>query len=843
MTTHRSRLGRRLLAAVSAGALAVGVLATVAGPAQAAPDAVPVTTTGSGPSYVDDATFTWGVSGYAQKGIFGPWTFKDATGNVTLLQGSTQTEYTASPVPATSMPPAGGTVPANPNAVKFSSGTGVVDTATGAGKLSWTGSYTVNAYPPQFNAPNEIYQDPILTIAADGSGTLTANFGIGAGVDMQGNPFDAIDYGRLNLANFDAGSLSNKTATGYRATPKYQGVTNGLAGQNTTCTTDSGATGWWGSWPTAFITALNSSSAGQSVLPHFYSTGCGGMQDFKPQLPIDVKYTAEPAPQVTVSNTRVDAEGTTTVTVSGTGFHYPMSIGTRPPLSGQTAGSYITFGKFAEVWRPSLGSTLAPSGNRKTATAGNGGLKWAVPAANMVGIGGANAGAIELTPSGTFTTDLVINKAALDASAGAGTEAFRYGIYTYGGSGAVAPAYETYTPITFLPVASTVALDKASYAGTAGATTPVVVTVSGANEPEKATGAVTLSITPEGGSATQVDTGTLANGTATLDLPADLDGGTAGALSVSYEGDEIYAAGTKTATYSVAENPATVSLDKASYTGTVGSAVPVAITVGGVAGKPTPTGSVVLTYTPAGGAATPLPAADLVAGEAVVSLPGSLGVGSGSISVAYSGDDLYGPDAETATYAIAKNASVVSITGGPSSVAYRTAATYTATVSAGTGNVVVKVAGKNVNAPIVGGKATFKLPATLPAGPLTLTFSYAGDASTSAATPVNKKVTIAPGASAVAAKVTSKWTAKKAGKLTVTVRSVKGGPVPTGKVKLVLKKGKVTRTVAAKVLRNGKVVLALPKAAKGTWSVRATYLGSTQHKTVTRAWTVKVPAK
>lgn len=847
MTTKRTRLGRRLIAVLSAGTLAAGALALSASPAQAVPAAVPATTTGSGPAYVDDATFTWGVSGYAQKGIFGPWTFKDATGNVTLLSGASQTEYTVAPVPATSMPPQGGQVPPNPNAVKFSAGTGVVDTATGAGKLSWTGSYTVNAYPANFNAPNEIYTDPILTIAADGSGSLTVDFGIGAGVDMSGNPFDAVSFGRLPVADFAAGSLSNLTPNGYRATPKYQGVEvtipEGQTAQNRTCTTASGATGWWGSWPQAFLTAMTGSSAGQSVAPHFYSTGCGGMQDNKPQLPIDVKYNAEPAPQVTVSNTRVNAEGATTVTVSGTGFHFPMSIGTRPPLSGVPAGSYVVFGKFAEVWRPSLGSAAAPSSSRKTASAANGGLKWAVPAENMAGIGGANAGAIELTPQGTFTTDLVINKAALDATAGTGTESFRYGIYTYGGSGAIAPAYETYTPITFLPVTSTVEVDKASYSGTAGATTPVVVTVTGPNEPEKATGVVTLSITPAGGSATEVDSGALANGTVTLDLPADLEGGAAGDLSVAYAGDEIYSAGTDTATYSIAANAATVSLDAANYSATVGSSVPVGITVAGATGQPTPTGAVTLTYTPTGADPVALPAADLVAGAATISLPDTLPVGSGSLSVSYPGDSLYGPDTETATYALVKKATSITVSG-PATVPYRTAATYTATVTNGAQGVVkLTGAGATYLGPIVAGKATFVLPTSLPAGARTLKFEYAGDANTSAATPVNKGITIAKGATRISAAVIKKWTRAKAGALRVAIASVKGGPVVVGKVAVKLKKGSMTRTLKAKVLANGKVVFTLPKVAKGIWSVTATYLGSTQHSAVTKTWKVKVPAK
>jgi hypothetical protein len=184
-----------------------------------------------------------------------------------------------------------------PNAIKFTAGTGTIDPVTGAGQLSWDGTYTVNAYPAQFNAPDEIYSDPELTVAADGSGEVTMDVTIGAGVDMSGNPTDAAPLGRLTVIEFGPGSLSGQSDHGYRVTPAYQGVEiDGLPSgtQDRTCTTASGSTGWWGSWPTEFVSAIPA-----SIQPHFYSTGCGGMQDNKPPLPFDVGFTvqAEPEPQ------------------------------------------------------------------------------------------------------------------------------------------------------------------------------------------------------------------------------------------------------------------------------------------------------------------------------------------------------------------------------------------------------------------------------------------------------------------------------------------------------------------------------------------------------------------
>lgn len=273
--------GHRLRAVGLVAALALGAGLLAAVPAQAAD------------TTVDDATFTWGLSGYAQKGIFGAWTFKDLTGNATVLTGSvsggTQSEYLVDPVPATSYPT--DLAALTPNAVRFTAGAGTVDADTGAATLTWDGSYTVNAYPAAYNAPNEIYSDPQLTVDADGAGTLSFDFTLGAGLDMSGNTIEETAYGRITVLTFSAGSISGLTDGGYRITPDYQGVTvtvdSGTA-QNTTCTASDTATGWWGSWAPEFVNTVPS-----SVRPHFYSTGCGGMQDYKPALPIDIGYTAD----------------------------------------------------------------------------------------------------------------------------------------------------------------------------------------------------------------------------------------------------------------------------------------------------------------------------------------------------------------------------------------------------------------------------------------------------------------------------------------------------------------------------------------------------------------------
>lgn len=280
--TQSPRGAARFAAAAGAAlALALGGLA-VAAPAQAAE------------TTVDDATFTWGLNGYAQKGIFGPWTFKDLSGNTAYLPGASQTEYQTAVFPATSFP-ANATSGSHANAVKFTGGTGTVDPDTGAAELAWSGSYTVNAYPPQYGAPNEIYADPQLSVAADGSGELTFNFTIGAGVSMDGAPFDAKNFGRLTLATFSAGSISSLDSDSFRLTPDFEGVILDSAlglNQTTSCTAPRKA----GAWPAEFIEALVSDPGGSAISSHFFSTGCGGAQDTKPALPMDIGFVLASAP-------------------------------------------------------------------------------------------------------------------------------------------------------------------------------------------------------------------------------------------------------------------------------------------------------------------------------------------------------------------------------------------------------------------------------------------------------------------------------------------------------------------------------------------------------------------
>lgn len=624
MSSTTPSLRRRLASLAGAGALAAGTLAVTTAPASAA-------------ETVDDATFTWGLSGYAQSGIFGPWTFKDLTGDATYLKGSisggTQTEYVVAGVPTTSMPAS--SPQKTPNAVKFTAGEGTVDRATGAASLSWDGSYTVNAYPAVYGAPNEIYSDPELTVEADGSGELTMDFTIGAGTDMAGNPFEAKDFGRLTLASFDAGSLSGKSFTGYRVTPDYQGVQwdapTDVAPQDRSCTAAGTSTGWWGAWPTELLDALASHESGKAVAAHFYSTGCAGKQDNKPALPFDVSFPAD-APTVEVSQTEIVRGGTTTVTVTGSGFDPSLATGVRPPFTGQKSGLYVAFGRYADVWRPSAG---APSSARTNPSGANGtgaAVKWAVPAASFAASNPAQSldmpAYTELRADGTFSTEIKVDEDWLSSASG------NFGIYTYAGGGATVAAYETATPLMFVDARATVKRTGDLVAPTRTTTGSVAATVE-TTGPGTPAGTLRAVLT-QGSTTVSGPKATLSSaGTATVTVPKVPALGR-WTLALRYSGDGAHQAvsgGRATFDVSTYAVGVTRSAIKKPTTTADGSAKVVVTSDAPVA----PTGKVRAVLTN-GTTTLTGPAVTLAAGSATVVLPKVPGTGTWTFKVAYLGD-------------------------------------------------------------------------------------------------------------------------------------------------------------------------------------------------------------
>ena len=187
-----------------------------------------------------------------------------------------------------------------------------------------------------------------------------------------------------------------------------------------------------------------SSTAPVRIMPRLFAALTLVLALFAPAVfALPASAAPEATPKVTVSKTTFVGDEEAKVTVTGTGFDPSLAVGARPPLAGKPSGAYVIFGAFKDSWRPSQG---ADSQNRKPIVE----QKWAVLADDMAGIGGDNAGAIELTPEGNFTAELSVSKALLEAKLGSLTlDEVNAGIYTYAGSGASVASYETFTAITF----------------------------------------------------------------------------------------------------------------------------------------------------------------------------------------------------------------------------------------------------------------------------------------------------------------------------------------------------------------------------------------------------------
>jgi hypothetical protein len=187
------------------------------------------------------------------------------------------------------------------------------------------------------------------------------------------------------------------------------------------------------------------------------------------------------APTVTVSKSVNVSPLGETVTVSGSGFapNAPATTAARPPLAGKFGGVYVSFGKFATVWKPSAGATSA------SRVAGPG-VKWVVDAADTATIGGVPAGAVAINADGTFTTELLL-KPGYDREPASGN----YGVYTYPGGGVAYPAFETYTAVVFAgATATSTSLAAAPVAVSVGGSTTLTAQVS----PSTAVGSVTFAL-------------------------------------------------------------------------------------------------------------------------------------------------------------------------------------------------------------------------------------------------------------------------------------------------------------------------------------------------------------
>jgi hypothetical protein len=310
-------------------------------------------------------------------------------------------------------------------------------------------------------------------------------------------------------------------------------------------------------------------------------------------------------------------------------------------------------------------------------------------------------------------------------------------------------------------------------------------------------------------------------GTAALTLPAQTKGTKAYTVRYLGRGD------------SLTPSQSALALDVSGTASTVTLAGPDPL-VYGTAGTVTATvtegatGSVELTGLP-GGART----ADVQDGTATFDVPAGTQPGSYTLRATYGGDATFaGSSSEPVTVVVRKAPS--SLTVSAAGVRYGTAPRVAVTVKGAAGRAptgAVTLTGPTVRASgrlDANGRVTIALPRTLKVGTHRLTVVYQGDgvvlaASRTASVAVART---APGATRVT--VPSSVRAGQRARVTVTVATPAGLAKASGRVTVTASKGRTARTVRA-VVRGGRVVVTLPRLARGTWTVRAAYAGDASY--------------
>ncbi|MFJ6540649.1 hypothetical protein ACIQMP_08375 [Streptomyces sp. NPDC091385] len=178
--------------------------------------------------------------------------------------------------------------------VLFTDGTGRADRATGQATIRWRGAFTANAYG---GLVTWYLKDPTLTVARDGSGTLTATGG-GTGADRNDPEQQTkVPPRRVTVATFDRVRLARTTGRGGGAqiSPRFSGVdyfplVDGVRSA-TSAIPDAvkKAKPDWGSWPESFVdlqyeTGLSS---------YWHTSGLSADPD-KPPYDLSVRFDSAP---------------------------------------------------------------------------------------------------------------------------------------------------------------------------------------------------------------------------------------------------------------------------------------------------------------------------------------------------------------------------------------------------------------------------------------------------------------------------------------------------------------------------------------------------------------------
>lgn len=270
------------------------------------------------------------------------------------------------------------------------------------------------------------------------SGGVTYNF-----------PSHGFEYRFSNVrVTVSGGDATVRADTHLNATLEFGDLTPGVyTGNQVVIATGSGAISVAADGGSATVTATGLTlSTAATGTPQ---TSGDAMDDLSLSVALDDPVTPpdseEPDGTVTLSKSVFDPAGDT-VTVTGTGF-LPTVLATTAPLGGAgvPGGIFVRFGKVQDVWQPTAG---AAGSTRTGPSLAAGGQFWVLPDASRAKLpgGGAGAGYATLNADGTFQVTLTVAEAWTDAPTGDG---WKFGIYTYGASGANSTGYETFTPISF----------------------------------------------------------------------------------------------------------------------------------------------------------------------------------------------------------------------------------------------------------------------------------------------------------------------------------------------------------------------------------------------------------
>lgn len=356
----------------------------------------------------------------------------------------------------------------------------------------------------------------------------------------------------------------------------------------------------------------------------------------------------------------------------------------------------------------------------------------------------------------------------------------------------------------------------------------VAVTVSGS------VGTPTGTLILKGGGYTAM-AGTLANGSFTFTIPADVLSTGADTLKVNYSGDATYARASGTASVTVAKLTPTVTMDPpyGELSATVYEEnVAVAVTGAG----PVPTGTVTIT---APGYSSPCSLSPPL-GFCSVFIPGSdFPIGNNTVTANYNGDSNY--LAGTGTVTIMKPA--VTLTTSPTNPTTADTVQLTVNVTGTgptpTGNLsLFGIQYPGLGAALSGGSGTFMLtPGALLGGINTLTIAYAGDSSyspsiaTTTVTPtkVTPTLTMTPSAASISSNLP----------LAVTGTVTGGGPTASAT-------GSVTITTQGQSFMGsvfeGSYSVGIPggSLSAGTVTLTANYSGDPFNTTASNSTTVIV---